>query len=148
MIKKKSIKDFLPPQLGKKIKQDYYIPKNLNKYIGDSSKVIYRSSWEKKFMEYCDFTSAILKWGNEPTGIPYFNPITKKMSTYWIDFYIATRTDSNQIQEWLIEIKPNKYINPPNEPKNLNEKVILNYAKHSKAYIINSAKFSAAIPFP
>ncbi len=29
-------------------------PKHIKKYKGDPTQIIYRSLWEKKFMEYCD----------------------------------------------------------------------------------------------
>ena len=37
-------------------------PKHIKKYKGDPTQIIYRSLWEKKFMEYCDLTENISQW--------------------------------------------------------------------------------------
>ena len=59
--KPKSIKDTLKPRRGK-IRQGYFIPKNPDKYDGDLSQIIYRSSWEYKFLKFCDDNEKILKY--------------------------------------------------------------------------------------
>jgi hypothetical protein len=143
MKEKRDIHDFLKPQNGR-VRQGYFTPHNPEKYKGDLTKIIYRSSWEFKFLEYCDNNEMVVEYASEPVGIPYFNPILKKDSTYWIDCYMATRNLEGEIVKWLIEIKPNKYLTPPEPPNRLTEKQTLNYARHAKAYIINSSKFKAA----
>ena len=42
-----------------------YKPSNPKKYKGDQSNIIYRSLWERKFMNYCDLNENILEWGSE-----------------------------------------------------------------------------------
>ena len=143
MKKQRDIQDFLKPQNGR-VKQGYFTPQNPQKYKGDISKIIYRSSWELKFLTYCDNNESIIEYAAEPVGIPYNNPILKKESTYWIDCYMVTKSPDGTLTKWLIEIKPNKYLTPPEPPKRLTEKQTLNYARHAKAYIINTAKFKAA----
>jgi hypothetical protein len=143
MKAKRDIHDFLKPQNGR-VKQGYFTPRHPEKYTGDVTKIIYRSSWEFKFLEYCDNNEMVTEYASEPVGIPYFNPILKKESTYWIDCYMATRNLEDQIVKWLIEIKPNKYLTPPEPPTRLTEKQTLNYAHHAKAYIVNNSKFKAA----
>jgi len=141
--KERDIHDFLKPQNGR-VKQGYFTPHNPHKYTGDLSKIIYRSSWELKFLTYCDQNDAVVEYASEPVGVPYFNPILKKECTYWIDCYMATKGTNDSLNKWLIEVKPNKYLTPPEPPKRLTEKQTLNYARHAKAYIINNAKFAAA----
>jgi hypothetical protein len=143
MKKQRNIQDFLKPQNGR-VKQGYFTPQNPHKYTGDLSKIIYRSSWELKFLTYCDNNESIVEYIAEPVGIAYNNPILKKESTYWIDCYMVTKSPDGTLTKWLIEIKPNKYLTPPEPPKRLTEKQTLNYARHAKAYIINTAKFKAA----
>lgn len=143
MKEQRDIHDFLKPQKGR-VRQGYFTPKNPEKYRGDLTKIIYRSSWEFKFLEYCDNHSRVIEYASEPHGIPYFNPILKKVSTYWIDCYMSTRNQDDSVTKWLIEIKPNKYLSPPEAPTRLTEKQTLNYARHAKMYIINDAKFKAA----
>jgi hypothetical protein len=144
MKEKKNIQDFLKPQKGNKVKQGYFTPKNPEKYEGDPSAIIYRSSWELKFLTYCDNHESIIKYAAEKVGVPYINPILKKESTYWIDCWMLTKSPDGTLTRWLIEIKPNKYLTPPEAPNRLTEKATLNYAHHAKAYIINNAKFTAA----
>lgn len=138
-----SIKN-VKPTLATGYQQGYFVPKNPSKYAGNISEIIFRSSWEFKFMEFCDNTSSVIEWGSEGVGISYFNPILKKPSTYWIDFYMKTRSKEGNEIKWLIEVKPNKYLEKPNPPERLTEKQVLHFARHAKAYLINSAKFEAA----
>jgi hypothetical protein len=138
-----SIKN-VKPTLKTGYRQGYFTPINPEKYSGDCSEIIFRSSWELKFFQFCDNTESVVLWGSESTSIKYWNPILKKEATYWVDCYMATKTPDGSIIKWLIEVKPNKYLNPPEEPKRLTEKATLNYARHAKAYVINDAKFKAA----
>jgi hypothetical protein len=139
----RNIHDFLKPQRGK-VKQGYFTPKNPEKYKGDLDKIIYRSSWELKFLVYCDTNESVVEYASEPMAIKYWSSIAKKTSNYWIDCYMATRGQDGTITKWLIEIKPDKYLHPPVAPKVLTEKQTLNYARHAKAYITNTEKFKAA----
>ena len=66
-----------------------YIPKNSAKYRGDYRNIIYRSSWELKFMKYCDGNPSILEWGSEEIIIPYRSPLDNKIHRYFVDFYIS-----------------------------------------------------------
>ena len=47
-----------------------YRPSNPKKYKGDSKNIIYRSLWERKFMNYCDLNENILEWASENFGFP------------------------------------------------------------------------------
>ena len=46
-------------------------PKNPSKYKGNINEIVYRSSWEKKMMIYCDTTKSVVEWGSEELVIPY-----------------------------------------------------------------------------
>lgn len=143
MAKERNIQKFLKPQRGK-VRQGYFTPLNPKKYKGESDAVIYRSSWELKFLQYCDNNDKVLEYAAEPIGIPYFNPLTKKTSKYWIDCYMKTSNTDGSTTDWLIEVKPNKYLTPPPQPKRLTDNQVKTYARHAKAYVVNSAKFEAA----
>ena len=43
---------------------------------------LYRSSWEMKFMMFCDNNPAIQEWASEPVKIPYRDPLTGKQTVY------------------------------------------------------------------
>lgn len=138
-----SIKN-VKPTLKTGYRQGYFTPNHPEKYLGNPTEIIYRSSWEFKFMEFCDSNEKVLSWGSESTPIPYFNPILKKECTYWIDCYMQVKNNNGSVTKWLIEVKPGKYLSPPKEPTRLTEKQTLNFARHAKTYLINSFKFKAA----
>ena len=142
--KDKDIKNFLKPRKKSKYRQGYFKPKNPNKYKGDITQIIYRSGWEFKFLKFCDENSMVIEYSSEPLAIDYWNSVDKKQSKYWIDGWMKTKNKDGIIKEWLIEIKPNKFIKPPSSPKRLTEKQTLNYIRHTKAYLINTDKFRAA----
>jgi hypothetical protein len=98
-------------------------------------------------MKFCDDNDKVLKWNFESIGIPYWNPIKKKVSTYWVDTWVRIDNGNNKTEDWILEIKPLKYTKPPEEPKRLTESALNQYALHAKTYIINRAKFEAAKDF-
>ena len=83
-------------------------PRNIKKYRGDYRNIIYRSSWEKVFMRYCDKNSNILEWGSEETIIPYRSPLDQRIHRYFPDFYIKVRDNDGKAKKYIIEIKPKK----------------------------------------
>lgn len=96
--------------------QGKYKVKHPEKYKGDPTDVIYRSSWELKFMNWCDANSAVIEWSSETTVIPYVCPTDNRMHRYFIDFKIKVRTKDG-IKTYLVEIKPEKQTMPPATPK-------------------------------
>jgi hypothetical protein len=115
--------------------------KNPQKYIGDSSNVIYRSLMELNFMKWCETSEKVLKWNSEEVVIPYISPMDKKRHRYFPDFLIQTN------KGWtLIEVKPLVQTKPPK--KILIEKVTLKkkrrYVKAVKTWLVNEAKWEAA----
>jgi hypothetical protein len=115
--------------------------KNPQKYIGDSTNVIYRSLMELNFMKWCERSEKVLKWNSEEVVIPYISPMDKKRHRYFPDFLIQTN------KGWtLIEVKPLIQTKPPK--KILIEKVTLKkkrrYVKAVKTWLVNEAKWNAA----
>ena len=68
--------------------QGHYKPRNPKKYVGKGS-IIYRSSWELAFMNFCDNNEHVTEWASESIRIPYRNPLTGKHSTYVPDFLVV-----------------------------------------------------------
>jgi hypothetical protein len=93
--------------MAKKWAQGKYIPKHPEKYVGKGN-IIYRSSWEFSFMNWCDNNSSVLKWASEPLRIPYRDPFTGKNTSYVPDFFIQYLDKDNKIHTEIIEIKPEK----------------------------------------
>jgi hypothetical protein len=140
----KNIKNFLKPRANGPVKQGYFRPQNPEKYMGDPNNIIYRSSWEYKFLKWLDISPSVTKYSSEPMGIPYYNPLDKRGHTYYVDFYVRLITDSGKEENWIIEIKPNKYVSPPTKPKRFTDKQAANYAYAAKQFVVNQAKFEAA----
>lgn len=141
-----NIKTFLKPRQGQ-VQQGYFRPAHPEKYIGDPNQIIFRSSWEFKFLKWCDGSPTILKYSSEPVGIPYYSPLDKRGHIYYVDFYIVTKDNEGREKAWLIEVKPNKYTKPPVAPKRMTDKQTANYVYAAKQFILNQAKFEAAREF-
>jgi hypothetical protein len=142
----KNIKTFLKPRAGK-IQQGYFKPAFPEKYVGDPTQIIFRSSWEFKFLKWCDHSPTVIKYSSEPVGIPYYSPLDKRGHTYYIDCYVVTKDNDGREQSWLIEIKPDKYTKPPTAPDRMTDKQTANYVYAAKQFIVNQAKFEAAKEF-
>jgi hypothetical protein len=141
-----NIKTFLKPRQGN-IQQGYFKPANLDKYVGDPNQIIFRSSWEFKFLKWCDSSPTVLRYSSEPIAIPYYSPLDKRGHLYYVDFYVETRDNDGNIRKWIIEVKPNKYTKPPVAPKRMTDKQTANYMYAAKQFILNRAKFEAAREF-
>jgi hypothetical protein len=130
----------LNPKRGQ-FKQGFYTQLN-NKYVGPTP-IIYRSSWEYKFMVYCDKNESILKWSSECMRIKYYNPIDKKFHHYYPDFYIEVLKDG-AIMKYIVEIKPSSLLKKPVQPKRLTEQTYNNYRYAAKEFTKNLYKSEAA----
>jgi hypothetical protein len=124
-----------------------FLPKNPVKYIGDIAKIIYRSSWERRFCVFCDSSQKIIKWSSEPFAIQYVSPIDNKVHEYFVDFYIKIEQQNGVIEEYLVEIKPKARLSKPVPPKKNTHKMLLQYNEEVKTYIVNTSKFAAAKSF-
>ena len=120
-----------------------YRPTRPQKYKGDPTRIIYRSLWERKFMQYCDQTTNILEWGSEEIALPYRSPVDGKKHRYFPDFYIKVRESNGQIKRYIIEIKPQKQTIAPKVQK----KITMSYIYEVCEYAKNQAKWKAAEEF-
>ena len=117
-----------------------YRPTNPRKYKGDPTNVIYRSLWERKFMQWCDLNSNIMEWGSEEFFIPYRSPVDKRVHRYFPDFYVKCRTTIGTTAKYVIEVKPAKQTEPPIKKSRVTKK----YLTEVTRYAINEAKWLAA----
>lgn len=97
--------------------QGKYKPKHPDKYEGDITQVIYRSSWELKFFNWCDTNPSVIKWSSEEVVIPYRCPTDNRIHRYFVDAKIKVRDKDGAVQTYLIEIKPDAQTRPPTPPK-------------------------------
>lgn len=121
-----------------------FVPKNTSKYIGDPTKILCRSLWERKFCKYLDENKNILRWAFEKIEIPYKSPIDGLLHFYIPDFLLEKRNKDNTISTILVEIKPYKQTKQPVLTENTSSR---SYAKNVKTYKINEAKWEAAREF-
>ena len=110
------------PSNPSKFHQGYYKIKFPEKYLGNPAEIVYRSSWEYKFMVYCDLNPGVLKWGSEVFRIPYVDRLGHH-HVYIPDFYLETRDEKREglMNRFLVEIKPEKEIREPIIPANLSK---------------------------
>lgn len=113
---------------------------NPSKYRGDSQDVTYRSSWELKFMKWCDTNPSVLEWGSETIVIPYTSPVDNRVHRYFVDFYIKVQDRNGKINRYLVEIKPAKFTKPPEIPARKTRR----FVQEVFQYGTNQAKWKAA----
>ena len=126
-----------------KYHQGYFHPRNPEKYMGNPNNIVYRSSWELKFMQWCDRNENILNYGSEEFYIPYFNPVKQKVCKYFPDFILKVKEQNGEIKKYVVEIKPKKQTAPP-KPKS---RVTKSYIQEVYTYETNMAKWEAAKEF-
>lgn len=132
-------------KLPSRFKQGYYIPEYPEKYVGDITKIFYRSSWELIFMrKYCDLNKNCISWASEEIIIPYVNPVDNKTHNYMVDFFCVLKEGDNK-RGVFIEIKPYAEKFPPKmkEGKRPSSKQLLSHNKRMTEYIKNIAKWNA-----
>jgi len=123
--------------------QGYFKPSNTNKYVGPQP-IIYRSSWERKFMLWCDTNEYVIRWSSEPVEIKYWSSIQKKERTYNPDFYILIQKQDGSTEQMLVEVKPESHIKKPQPPKTNSKKAIESYRYLAEQYVTNRDKYIAA----
>lgn len=122
--------------MASRYKQGYFTPKNPAKYMGDPSKIVYRSSWELSMNNFLDNNTRVVKWGSEIIAIPYIKPTDNKLHKYYPDYYVEYVNTDGEIMKEIIEVKPLQQTKMPksNHKHRLYEQL---------TFAINSAKWAA-----
>lgn len=134
------IEEQMERNLNKKYLQGIYTPKNPNKYAGNPTNVIYRSSWELKFFNWCDSSKSVVKWSSEEIVVPYICEVTNTPHRYFPDVLVEVMGKSGDSTTYLVEIKPKHQTSPPNP----NRKKTKKYLKEVATYGRNVSKWKAA----
>lgn len=111
-------------------------PKNPQKYKGDPTNIVYRSSWELKLMGYLDAHDQVVQWASEEFCIPYRSPVDNRVHRYFPDFWVR-KTDGSIV---VIEVKPAVQSEPPKQPKRMTRRYVNEVFEYGK----NQAKWKAA----
>lgn len=122
-------------------RQGKFRPQKPEKYKGDPTNIVYRSSYELKFMQYCDLTESVNEWRSEEFFIPYISPIDNKVHRYFPDFFVKYKDKNGVNRTLVIEIKPEKDLKMPDENPKRKTK---SWAFKVKTWAVNQAKWKAA----
>ena len=120
-----------------------YKPVNPKKYQGNPNNIICRSSWERKFCQWCDRKENVISWASEEISIPYVSPKDNRIHKYYPDFLIKVKEHNNRIQTYVVEVKPKKQTLPPKPRKRVSK----SYIYECTTYAVNQAKWKAASEF-
>lgn len=114
-----------------------FIPKHPEKYLGDPSKIIGRSSWEFRLFKWLDGTPSVLQWASEEFSIPYIHPFENRVANYYPDALVIYKDKYGNLKKEIIEVKPYK------------ETVLTPKATDRDKYAlaVNHAKWKAAARF-
>lgn len=121
----------------------FFHPQNPQKYKGNPTQIIYRSSWERRVMHYLDTKPSVIQWSSEEFFIQYLSPIDNKIHRYFPDFYVKVKDKEGKIREMVWEIKPKKQSVEPTKRSRVTKK----YINEVVTWGINEAKWKAANEF-
>lgn len=126
--------------MATKYHQGIFKPINPEKYEGDVTNIIYRSSWEFRFLRWCDGNPGILSYSSEETIIPYRCGTDNRLHRYFVDFKIKVKSKDGRIQTYLVEVKPKGQTQPPKYPGKQTKR----YLTEAMTFIKNQSKWEAA----
>lgn len=123
-------------KLAFKTHKGQFIPKNLDKYIGNPNNIRFLSGWEHRLMKELDRNPKVTRWNSEDVHITYFHPFKKRPAKYMMDFMVEWRG----IETFLIEVKPYAQTIPPPKQKRNTKR----YLNEQATYGVNIAKWQQA----
>ena len=121
-----------------------YRPENPRKYKGDPTNIVYRSLWERKFMRYCDLNESVNQWQSEEFWIPYKSPLDGKIHRYFPDFFVKYKDSKGNTRTVVIEIKPKKEVEMPEQNPKRRTK---SWSNRVQTWVVNQAKWKAAAEY-
>ena len=124
--------------MARSYKSGRFKPRNPDKYRGDVSNIVFRSSWEYVALDRLDRDPSVLEYSSEETVIPYYNPLTGNTHRYFPDLKIKKKMPDGSIKTFLVEIKPEGQVSPPKGKKTKR------FDEAMKTFIKNQAKWAAA----
>ena len=104
------------PNIDRRAYKGLFKPLNPQKYKGNVKNIVYRSSWEKRFMNYCDKTKEVVEWGSEEFSI-FYRGVDNKPHRYFPDFFMKVRQPNATYKKFLVEIKPKYQTRKPQPGK-------------------------------
>ena len=132
-----------------------FYPVNRSKCV-NTKKIVYRSSYELRFMNYLDLNTNVIKWGSEVITIPYINEVDNEKHNYLVDFYAEILDVNKNLHRYLVEVKPKKQSEQldesgnlllPPPPKKKSQKALYNYQVSVNIIRKNHSKWKYAKEF-
>lgn len=129
------IKQFGPDRRSR-YKQGVINPESCKKLFESqrNQPVIYRSSYEQRFIAWLENNRSVKLWGSECVCVPYISPIDGKVHKYYPDFAVLMESG----EKIIIELKSKAQTQPPKPGED---------SWFSREYIKNKAKWSAVKKF-
>lgn len=118
-------------------------PSNPQKYVGDYTNIIYRSTWEARVMTWLDKNPNVVSWASEELTIPYVSPVDGKYHRYFPDFLVKVKDRNGKTKTMMLEVKPKKQTKPPEPQKRVTKRYITEVA----TWGVNQAKWKAATEY-
>lgn len=121
-------------------------PKNPQKYKGDPTRIVTRSSWELRFCRFLDARPDILWWSSEETIVRYTSPVDLRTHRYFPDFLLCKDMGGGKTQVIMVEVKPYKETIPPDpsKEKTTSGRKSRRFINEMKTWGVNQAKWAAA----
>lgn len=125
---------YLKPKKNGRYKQGYIDPRSCKKLFEQISKevIIYRSSYELKFIMWMENSDKVTRWGSECFYIPYMF-VDGTTHKYWPDYFVEFVDGTKMV----VEIKP----------YNQTQRVTNENCWAAKEYAKNMCKWNAAMEF-
>lgn len=119
-----------------------FVPKNPKKYAGDVSNIVWRSTWERRVMEWLDRSENIIFWSSEELVIKYISPVDNRVHRYFPDFIVKVRRKDGLVMTHVLEIKPEYQTKQPTQKRKTKR-----FLEESITYAVNQSKWKAASEF-
>jgi hypothetical protein len=113
---------------------------NPEKYAGDISNIVYRSSWELRTFQWADLNNSVIQWSSEETIIPFVCQTDNRLHRYFVDMKIKIKGIDGTIKDYVVEIKPYAQTMPPKFPGKQTKR----YLQEVETFIKNQSKWKAA----
>jgi hypothetical protein len=119
-----------------------FLPQNPQKYAGDANNIIWRSTWEKRVMEWLDRSENVVYWASEELVIKYYSPIDNKIHRYFPDFTVKIKKKDGTVMTHVLEVKPEYQTKQP-----VMKRKTKRFLEEQVTYIVNQSKWKAATEF-
>lgn len=126
--------------MAKTYRQGFFVPQNPQKYAGDVTNIVYRSSWELRTFQWADLNNSVIQWSSEETIIPYVCQTDNRAHRYFVDMKLKIKGQDGSIKDYVVEIKPYAQTQPPKFPGRQTKR----YLDEVETFIKNQSKWKAA----